>query len=431
MEGFPVRHLAASFVALLLAMPALADTVTLQDNAPDKYVVVKGDTLWDISGKFLKDPWRWPEVWKLNREEIKNPHWIYPGDLIVLDRSGAEPRLTLVKGDKNGLPTVKLSPGVRATEISNDAVPAIPINAIQAFLKQPLVVEANALDSSLKILGTNEERVIMSAGDTAFASSDGSATRNWQVYRRGQPLTDPDNGALLGFEAIYLGDAETVVPGNPQRVRIARANQEILAHDSLLPAQTGTTFEFVPHAPEKPVSARVISAYGTEGLANSGRYQTVVLNRGAKDGLEPGHVLAVYRAGRLVPADKANGGTQRWVYMTEGCIKPGEKVSHDQAYDPRKVMQPCEEGAATAAGPWSYMDVGCIKPGKKVSFDQHFDPKEVYDPTCVDGRIGDSVQLPDSRTGLVMVYRVFDYVSYALIMQSERPVYLLDTVTNP
>ncbi len=429
MEGSPVRQLVVS-LALLLAAPVLADTLKLQDNAPDKYVVVKGDTLWDISARFLKDPWHWPQIWKLNREEVKNPHWIYPGDLIVLDRSGKEPRLALVKGGKNGMPTIKLSPGVRAAEIGGNAIPAIPITAIHAFLKQPLLVSEDQLNSAPQILGTNEERVIMTAGDTAYATSDGSANRNWQIYRQGQALTNPDNGALLGYEAVFLGDAETLVAGNPQKLQIKRVTQEVLAKDKLLPAQETTVFEFVPHSPEKPISGKVISAYGAEGISNSGRYQTVVINRGAQDGLEPGHVLAVYRTGKLVKMDPKEGGRQRWVFLDSGCIKPGEKISFDQPYEPGKVMQDCP-GTEVQAGPWAYMDVGCLKPGKKVSFDQFFDPKDVYDRSCVDKTQADAVQLPDSRTGLVMVYRVFDRVSYALIMQSERPVYLLDTVKNP
>src|SRR3569623_1360222 len=170
MEGSPVRQLVVSLALLLATAPALADTLKLQDNAPDKYVVVKGDTLWDISGKFLKDPRRWPQIWKMNREEIKNPHWIYPGDMIVLDRSGKEPRLSLVKGDKDGMETVKLSPGVRATEIRYEAVPSIPIRVLHPFLSQPRVGAKGALDDSPFILGCNADRVVLGSGDDAFAT---------------------------------------------------------------------------------------------------------------------------------------------------------------------------------------------------------------------------------------------------------------------
>lgn len=426
-----MRQLVVS-LALLLATPVLADTLKLQDNAPDKYVVVKGDTLWDISGRFLKDPWRWPEIWNLNREEIKNPHWIYPGDLIVLDRSGAEPRLALVKGVKNGLQTVKLSPGVRVTGIESEAIPAIPINAIHAFLNQPLLVNKEELEHAPQIIGSNDERVIMTTGDTVYATGDETGTRRWQIYRKGQALTNPDTGELLGHEAEYLGDAETLLPGNPQKLQITRVTEEIFPQDKLIPAREYAQFEFVPHAPERPITGKVISAYGARGDANSGRYQTVVINRGANDGLEPGHVLAVYRAGKVVkmsPPDRSGG--QRWVYLDSNCIKPGEQVSFDQFYDPGKVMEECRPGVAVAAGPWVHMDVGCLKPGKKVSFDQFFDPKEVYDRECADQKLTGSVQLPDARTGLVMVYRVFDRVAYALIMQATGPVYLLDTVKTP
>jgi hypothetical protein len=429
MEGSPVRQLIVS-LALLLATPALADTIKLQDNAPEAHIVVKGDTLWDISARFLKDPWRWPQLWNLNREDIKNPHLIYPGDLIVLDRSGASPRLSLVKGDNNGLPTVKLSPGVRATDIASEAIPPIPISAIHAFLNQPLLVTQEQLDNSLEIIGTNEERVIMTEGDSVYATSDESGITRWQAYRKGQPLTNPDDGKLLGYEAEYLGDAETVVPGNPQKLRITRVSQEIMARDKIFPAREHTEYEFVPHAPAKPISGKVISAYGSTGSANTGRFQTVVINRGAADGLEPGHVLAVYRAGKVVKMNKA--GRQRWVYMDYGCIKPGQEDNLDPFYKPGEVMEACtSDDVEVQAGPWLYMDVGCLKAGKKVSFNQFFDPKEVYDRECADKSQANGGQLPDARTGLVMVYRVFDRVAYALIMQSERPVYLLDKVTNP
>jgi hypothetical protein len=426
MEGSPVRHpLLATALATLLWMGfASADELKLQDDAPDRYVVVKGDTLWDISARFLKDPWKWPEIWNLNRNEIKDPHWIYPGDVIVLDRSGAAPRLKLVRRDGGDLPTVKLAPGVRASEIGGGAIPTIPIRAIHPFLSQPRVTAAGALDDAPVILGSNEERVILSAGDDVYASAaKGGATR-WNILRPGKLLTDPDSGEVLGQEVVYLGDARTLVPGAPQKVRITRAVQEIVPKDKLLEADETATFEYVPRAPDARINGRIISAYG--GISDSGRYQTVVINRGSRDGLEPGHVLAVYRTGKRIDKERS-----RWLYLDHGCIKPGQTVSATERYDPNTVMEDCKPDTAVSAGPWAYLAVGCLKPGKRVSFDQAFDPREVYDRNCTEATAGEVLRLPDQRTGLVMVYRVFDRVAYALIMQSERPVYLLDTVKNP
>lgn len=402
MEGSPVRQLVVS-LALLLAAPAFADTLKLQDNAPDRYVVVKGDTLWDISGKFLKDPWRWPQIWNMNREQIKNPHWIYPGDLIVLDRSGAEPRLKLVRGDQNGLPTVKVSPGVRTTGIARDAIPAIPIRVIHPFLSQPRVVPQDALAGAPYILGTNAERVVLGAGDDAFATGGKAGISNWSVLRPGKPLKDPETGEVLGQEVEYLGDARTLVEGAPQKIRITRSAQEILPRDKLLEAVDTTTFEYVPRAPAQPIVGRIISAYG--GMSDSGRYQTVVLNRGSRDGLEPGHVLAVYREGQAVNLTRDEADRMAWV---------NEKAKG------------VPEGAA-----WLYNDVRCLKPDGKVTYDQAADLKSTFRGTCLTARNETAVKLPDARSGLLMVYRVFDRVSYALIMQSDGPVYLLDAVKNP
>ncbi|MFP5409505.1 MAG: LysM peptidoglycan-binding domain-containing protein [Gammaproteobacteria bacterium] len=397
-----MRQLVVS-LALLLAAPALADTLKLQDNAPDRYVVVKGDTLWDISGKFLKDPWRWPQIWNLNREEIKNPHWIYPGDLIVLDRSGAEPRLKLVRGDQNGLPTVKVSPGVRTTEIARDAIPAIPIRVIHPFLSQPRVVPQDAFNDAPYILGTNAERVILGAGDDAFATGGKAGVTNWNVLRPGKALKDPETGEVLGQEVEYLGDARTLVEGAPQKIRITQSAQEILPKDKLLEAVDTTTFEYAPRAPGQTINGRIISAYG--GMSDSGRYQTVVLNRGSRDGLEPGHVLAVYREGQAVAMTRDEADRMTWV---------NEKAKG------------VPEGAA-----WLYNDVRCLKPEGKVTYDQAADLRSTFRSTCLTTRSENAVKLPDARSGLLMVYRVYERVSYALIMQSDGPVYLLDSVKNP
>ena len=206
MEGSPVRHqfIAATIAALVLALPVKADVVKLHENAPETYVVVKGDTLWDISGRFLKDPWRWPTVWNLNRDEIKNPHLIYPGDMIVLDRSGSSPRLRLVKGTKNGMTTVKLSPGSRAIELGGDAIQTIPARAIYPFLAQPRVVAEGALSSAPFILGTNDDRVVLSTGDDAFATGG----KAFAIYHaRGEKL--PDGTYVFDHSRIaYLFDPD-------------------------------------------------------------------------------------------------------------------------------------------------------------------------------------------------------------------------------
>lgn len=402
MEGSPVRQLVVS-LALLLATPALADTLKLQDNAPDSYVVVKGDTLWDISGRFLKDPWRWPQIWKLNREEIRNPHLIYPGDLIVLDRSGAEPRLSLVKGDKGGMPTVKLSPGVRSTEIGGDAIPAIPIRVIHPFLSQPRVVPEGALDDAPFILGTNAERVVLGTGDDAFATGGKQGVTRWNVLRPGKALKDPETGEVLGHEVEYLGDARTLVEGAPQKIRITQSVQEILPKDKLVEADDSTTFEYLPHAPEGKIGGRIISAYG--GMSDSGRYQTVVINRGSRDGLEPGHVLAVFREGQATMLTRDEKDRMTWVNEKAAGVPNG--------------------------GAWLYNDVRCLKQDSKVTYDQVADVRNTFRNTCLGNTSDLAVKLPDARSGLLMVYRVYDRVSYALIMESEGPVYLLDTVRNP
>ncbi|MCA1979502.1 MAG: LysM peptidoglycan-binding domain-containing protein [Thiobacillus sp.] len=397
-----MRQLVVS-LALMLAAPVFADTLKLQDNAPDKYVVVKGDTLWDISGKFLKDPWRWPQIWKLNRDEIKNPHWIYPGDLIVLDRSGKEPKLSLVKGSKNGMVTVRLTPGVRASSIGDEAIPAIPIKAIHPFLSQPRVVAKGAMDGAPFILGTNAERVVLGAGDDAFATGGPAGVTRWNVLRPGKTLKDPETGEVLGYEVEYLGDARTLTEGAPQKIRITQSAQEILPKDKLVAADSSATFEYLPHAPEAKINARIISAYGA--LSDSGRYQTVVLNRGSRDGLEPGHVLAIYREGLAVKLSRDEKDRMAWVNEKSAGVPGG--------------------------GAWLYNDVRCLKENGKVTYDQVADVRNSFRNTCLSARDDDSVKLPDARSGLMMVYRVYDRVAYALIMESDGPVYLLDTARNP
>jgi len=320
----------------------------------------------------------------------------------VLDRSGKEPRLSLVKSGDD-MQTVKLSPGVRVTSIERETIPAIPIRAIHPFLSQPRVVPQGALDSAPFILGSNTERVVLGAGEDAFATGGAPGVTNWNILRPGKALKDPETGEVLGHEVEYLGDARTLVEGGPQKIRITQSVQEILPKDKLVKADDSTTFEYLPHAPEAKIRGRIISAYG--GLTDSGRYQTVVLNRGSRDGLEPGHVLAVLREGRAVTLTQDEKERMTWVNGNSKAVP----------YD----------------GAWLYSDVRCLKENGKVTYDQIADMHSAFRSTCLGVHNGNTIKLPDARSGLVMVYRVFDRVSYALIMQSDGPVYLLDTVTNP
>ncbi|MDO9064345.1 MAG: LysM domain-containing protein, partial [Sulfuricella sp.] len=211
---------------LLFGLSSLsaATEIALQDRHPDRYIVVKGDTLWGIAGKFLKEPWRWPEIWKMNQQQIKNPHWIYPGDTIVLDMSSGSPELRLVKG----IETIKLSPRVRVEPAETSAIPSIPLAAIGPFLSKPLVIAEGELEKAPYIIGTEESRVILGAGNSAYAQSimEGGAL-NWHIYRPGKALVDPDSNETLGYEAVYLGDAKITRFGAPATIDITKSTQEI------------------------------------------------------------------------------------------------------------------------------------------------------------------------------------------------------------
>jgi hypothetical protein len=393
--------IAAAFLSAL-AIPALADELQLKEDAPNKYVVVKGDTLWDISARFLKSPWRWPEIWRMNKEEIKNPHWIYPGDLIVLDLCNGSPCLKLIPGPEHGLETVKLSPTIRATQIESNAIPTIPISVIHPFLAQPRVVAAGDLDKAPFILGSNEDRIIMGKGDTAYATGGPANVTHWNILRPGKALKDPETGEILGYEVEYLGDARTLKPGAPQQILITASAEEVLPKDKLLPQDDDIPFEYAPHAPEERLHGRIISAYG--GISDSGRYQTVVINRGSKDGLDPGAVLAIYQSGNTVKLTDREQKNITWVG--------------------KDAKAPTEDIA------WLRNDVRCLNKDRRVTYDEPAE-RGVYISACLDHADDSHIKLPDVRSGLLMIYRVFDKVAYGLILQSDQPIHLLDVVRNP
>jgi LysM repeat protein len=265
--------------------------LVLADGAPERYTVVRGDTLWGLSAKYLKDPYRWPALWKMNAQEIKNPHWIYPGQVLVLDRSGREPRLSFATEK-----TEKLSPR-EYIEPANKAIPSIPPQDIEPFLSQPLVVDQASMAGALRVVGLQDNRVIAGAGDTIYTTSaTNSATAPvWQVFRAGKPLHDPETKETLGFEALYVGTARLMAQGEVTSFRLLTTKEEVLAGDMLLPAPRVDVVSYTPHAPEQAIKSRVLSIYG--GVQYGGPQAVVVLNRGKKDGLEAGHVLAIDTAG--------------------------------------------------------------------------------------------------------------------------------------
>lgn len=275
----------------------------LSPTAPESYTVKSGDTLWDISSVFLTTPWRWPELWGMNKEQVRNPHLIYPGQTLRLVR-GADGRATLqVAGE--GLPgapgdSVRLSPRVR--DLGPDrpgALSSIPHNVIEPFLSQPLVVDANTLAGYPRIVGTQEGRVYLGRGDIAYARGvTNERAENYHVFRPARPLYDPDDTARktpIAYEAFYLGTARMAKRGEVATLTIEQSKQEIGVGDRLVPIERQPLVMYVPRAPERAVDGRIVSVYG--GVNQAGTQSIVTINRGKRDGLEVGHVLALLQTG--------------------------------------------------------------------------------------------------------------------------------------
>jgi len=282
--------------ALVLALAAtlcvaLEQPLQLADNAPDRHIVVPGDTLWGISSKFLKEPWRWPEIWRLNKDQIKNPDRIYPGDVIVLERDAEGNPLLRVQN-------VKLQPKIYSDAI-DQAIPSIPPNVIEPFISVPLVIDVDGLNKAARIVATQQDRYFLGKGDLAYVDNADPKINFWQVYRNGKPLVDPaDPKRILGYEAFYLGTAKQVRPGSPATLEISMAKEEIGRGDRLIPSVRAQLFSFVPHKPDFQVDGRVLSIYGAPvygSVGTAGRGSVISLNRGTQDGVEVGHVLALER----------------------------------------------------------------------------------------------------------------------------------------
>ncbi len=378
----PVKNLVlmgAILALFVFATPSNADTVALKTDHPDRYVVQKGDTLWDISKRFLQDPWRWASVWTIN-EQIKNPHLIYPGDVILLTYVDGKPQLSVMREEKlvpapvdvpqadiepvvtpttaieepagetpSGMKVVKLRPKAHIESIES-AIPTISPEAIAPFLTEPLVVGRSELEQAGYVTIGLDDRRALGDGSQFYARGlkNNSSTEYYQVFRQGSALKHPDTGEILGYEAQYLGDARMLETGDPAKLVVTRVKQEILPTDRLLAAPEKAALPYYfPRAPDKNVNGRILAAIN--GLREFGPTTIVAISLGKREGMQEGHVLRIMR------------------------------------------------------------HVGMSK-----------DPvtKRLY-------------KLPDEDTGLLMIFRVFDKVSYAMIMDANRQVHLHDALRTP
>ena len=349
----------------------------IANNAPDRYTVKSGDTLWAISRMFLKSPWRWPELWGMNIKDIKNPHLIFPGQILVLERKDGRATLRFGgtdDGQSSGDGTVRVSPRTRYETLSDLGLPTLRSSAIEPFLAEPVVVDETTLQSAPRIVSAQEGRVLLTRGDRAYARGPATAPlmddqarlKQFRVFRNATPLKDPVTAEVLGYEAQYVGKA-TLIRGEtttqieeksgaptaaivPATIDIIAAKEEMRVGDRLLPEPPRQLQSYTPHAPPSTMDGRIVSVYGS-AVVNAAQNQVVAINRGTRDGMEVGHVMAI--------------------------VKDGERVV-DKTDPTRPLMK-----------------------------------------------------LPDERNGLLMVFRTFDRVSYALILEITDGVRVGDRLISP
>ncbi|MBL4608848.1 MAG: LysM peptidoglycan-binding domain-containing protein [Pseudomonadales bacterium] len=339
-------------VSTLLSFSALAENIALAPDHPSQYEVKRGDTLWDISSTFLRDPWLWPEIWHINRQ-VKNPHLIYPGDMIKLVYVDGEPRLELKRSRHNSKRlsdgTIKLSPRIRASDLDS-VIPAIPLDAIQSFLTDSRVLTKEQLEDAPYVVAGNENHVVMGVGDYVYARGDWNQQHSaYGMYRQGSAYIDPKTKEVLGYDAKELGLGKIVkVTDDIAKTELVRANQEIRIGDRLIPTEERKVQSvFYPKSPKKGIAGRIISVMS--GVKNVAQYDVVVVNRGAREGVEQGDVFAIYRKGEAI----------RDIYTDE------------------------------------------------------------------------LVQLPSERAGMMMVFRTFEKVSYALVLKATSSMAVLDEIREP
>jgi len=290
--------------------PAPVETIVYEPEYPETYIVQEGDTLWDISTVFLRDPWYWPEIWFKN-PQIENPHLIYPGDTLAIIYVGGQRRVQVqARGEEGqlqqgqtaeGLQIVKINPRVRSRPI-DATIPSIQIDKIRHLIARPMVFDAETLDNSAYVLASLDDHLINSIDDKLYVRKldTSSGTGRYQIYRPNRPIFDPITDELLGYEAIYIGESKLLLRGDPASVRVTNSEREILRDDRVIPLDN-TSFErdFYPRPPNTEVSGRIVALL--DAISQTGLYQTIAVNLGQRDGLETGNVLRIARTGEAIP----------------------------------------------------------------------------------------------------------------------------------
>jgi hypothetical protein len=364
-------------VPLLLSMSVWADDIQLNPDHPSQYTVVEGDTLWDISGRFLQRPSQWPKLWHDNAQ-IQNPHLIYPGDTLYLTMVGGRPQLSFSQNslqdqsDQSGFneqgdclqnedittgrtnyarAVGKLSPCIHAIDTKR-AINIIPTDEIDQFLTSPRVVSKTELQSAPYIVDLAGEHIIAGTADKLYVRGlVQPKTMTFTIYRPGEAYVRADTKEILGYEAKYIGNASLKQEGNPATLMITKANSEIRIGDRIMAnIEENVSLNYFPRPPESAINASIISVLG--GVSQIGRYNVVVIDRGSNDGVLPGYELDIYKRGRV-------------------------------ARDPYSVIQ------------------------------------------------NDVVKLPDEFAGTLMVFRPFEHLSYALVMKATQAIHVLDKVQTP
>lgn len=377
MSGLARAHVSRWLLVLLLGSPlAQAAEVEIRDDSPTTYTVAQGDTLWDIAGKFLEEPWLWPQVWQVN-PQIENPDLIYPGDVIELAYENGVPVLRLSRNDApaersaapaagaTGLPTIRLSPEVRREAILSP-IPAIPMDRISAYLSDDAVVTEAEFDAAPYILSEADGHALISAGDEVFARGAWApGVLAYDVVRRGRDLSDPDTGEVIGLEALTVGTAELgSVNGDRGLLRVSTSSLEIKPGDRLIPRQSNVIeSRYMPVPPDFAVDAAIVGI-GT-GRKLGGLYDSLIINVGEAQGLEVGHLLTVREPPEIVR--DTHGKVNAWQAL-------------------------------------------------KRAFGQDS---------------GDKLEFPGRNVATVLVYRVFQGTSLVLVLQSSDAIRLNDRVVTP